>query len=171
MNNQADFRSPSIVIAQCISNNRNDWQVLIDDSLRSWLRDPSKLEDCDVEAPSDSIIRLAIRVALVFRDQVGLPPCNIVPDASGGIVFEWRSSTNSESLHIWDDGSIEFFRFRDSRLIERRAFASQPYPMTTAPEPVSSLSSVGMRYFKMGNLSSAAAIGVGVASAVASPIF
>ncbi len=47
-------------------------------------------------------------------------PDSIVPDPNGGIVFERREGKVSEVLHVWDDGSAEYMRFRGTQLVERQ---------------------------------------------------
>ena len=99
---------------------RKTWQRLIDRQLLEWLRDPSQIEDEGLDAPSATIIRLSLDLAESFRDR-GLPaPASIVPDPNGGIVFERREGDVSEVFHVWDDGSVEYLRFHETQLVERR---------------------------------------------------
>lgn len=98
---------------------RTGWQAFIDTKLLEWLRDPEQLADEDVHAPSPKILRLAIDYAEKFRDEGFPPPASIVPDASGGIVFERRQNGNSQVFHFWDDGTIELQLFHGTRLIWR----------------------------------------------------
>lgn len=98
---------------------RKAWQEAIDTMLFSWLCDPAQLADEDIDAPSGSIIRLAIDLAEKFRDQGLAAPDRVVPDPNGGIVFERRERDISEVFHVWDDGSVEYMRFEGNRLVER----------------------------------------------------
>lgn len=96
------------------------WDQIIDYRLIEWGRDPSLLEDDDVEAPRGEVIHRAIALAQRLKER-GLPaPHSVVLDPNGGIVFERRSSDAVETLHVWDDGTIEYCRFQGTRLLERR---------------------------------------------------
>ena len=118
---RADTASPATIDTQQASQFRQAWQTLIDQSLLGWLRDPSQLEDDGVEHPTPPILRLAIDWAEKSRDN-GLPPADsIVPDANGGIVFQRRVNEMSEVFYIWDDGTLEYQRFHDTHLVERRS--------------------------------------------------
>ena len=67
---------------------RRGWDSMIDDCLLEWARDPTKLEDDDVVAPSARVIHRACRVALDLRDAGWAAPLRVVPDGEGGICFE-----------------------------------------------------------------------------------
>lgn len=99
---------------------RTAWQELIDTKLLVWLREPEQLDDDGVDAPSQKILRLALDYAELFRDDGLPPPSSIVPDPTGGIVFERRQNGASEFFHFWDDGTIDFQLFHGTRLIQRR---------------------------------------------------
>lgn len=116
-----DFVSQLIAIDFAGSQVRHTWTALIEDTLSKWLRDPSYLEDEEIDPPSAAIIRLAMDLAFTLRDRGEVAPSSIVPDASGGIVFERRSNSGSESYHIWDDASVEYFRFEGTAIVERRS--------------------------------------------------
>ena len=106
---------------------REEWQKLIDCPLRQWQRDPSQLEDDDLQAPSSDAIRQAIRLAERLRDQ-GLPvPTRVVPDAHAGIVFEREVGRLFESYRISADGSAEFCEFEDCRLVKRMPLSLADY--------------------------------------------
>jgi hypothetical protein len=98
---------------------REEWQKLIDGPLRQWQRDPSQLEDDDVQAPSSDTIRQAIQLAERLRDQGVPPPTRVVPDAHGGIVIEREAGRLFESYRISADGSVESREFEDCRLVKR----------------------------------------------------
>lgn len=106
--------------ATALSNSRGrEWQQLIDEKLMKWLRDSGELEDDGVDPPSGTILRLAIDYAEACRDEWVAPPQSIVPDGSGGIVFERGEGTLSEKIHFWDDGTVEYLQFQGSRLAVR----------------------------------------------------
>lgn len=95
------------------------WQRLIDYKLIEWGCNPTVIEDDGIEPPDTDTIQRAVELAKRFRDESLPPPDNVVPDGDGGIVFERREGDVSEVLHVWDDGTQEYLRFHDSRLVER----------------------------------------------------
>lgn len=100
---------------------RERWQKLIDEKLLEWLRDPCEVQDEGIEQPSGTILRLAIDLAEKFRDDGLAPPDRVVPDPNGGILFERRADGVTEVFHIWeDDGTVEYQRFDNSKLVDRR---------------------------------------------------
>ena len=114
----ADTESSALPTRQQVES-REAWQNLLDRTLMIWLRDPSELEDLDIEPPSKTILRLALDYAEKFRDD-GLPcPNSIVSDPNGGIVFERRLGNVSEVFHFWDDGTAEYQQFRGTNLVIR----------------------------------------------------
>jgi len=95
------------------------WDHFIDKTLIEWGRDPDHFADEDFDPPSNEIIRFATRTACLYRD-AGFPaPDRVVPDADGGIVFEIRRATLSEKIHIWNDGTVEYFCLSGAKVIER----------------------------------------------------
>jgi hypothetical protein len=115
-----DATSPATIDAPRVMQSAK-WKGWIDDVLLQWLDNPGQLADDDVDPPSGTILRLALDHAEKLRDQ-GLPaPDSIIPDANGGIAFERRCNDISEVFHFWDDGTIEYHRFRGSHLVERYA--------------------------------------------------
>ncbi len=112
--------SPSMIDARRDEDRREAWQRLIDRKLLEWLHDPNQLEDEGIDAPTATIIRLSLDLAERFREEALPAPDSIVPDPNGGVVFERREDEVSEVLHIWDDGSVEYMRFRGTQLVERQ---------------------------------------------------
>jgi hypothetical protein len=100
---------------------RVGWQPYIDRML-SWLSNPDQIEDENIEAPSHTIIRLALDIAESLRDQSWVPPDSIVPDPNGGIVFERRQGDSSEVIHLWSEGDVEYMNFVGTSLVCRRPF-------------------------------------------------
>jgi hypothetical protein len=98
------------------------WQSAIDRTLKCWLNNPTMLEDDDIEIPTKTTIRLALDYAEDFCGQELPPPSRIVPDGSGGIVFERRIGNEAEIVHFWDDGAIEYQQFDGSTLVRRVPF-------------------------------------------------
>jgi len=94
------------------------WQRVIDE-LIDWASNPEQFADEGIDAPSRETLRLAGKLALELRDN-GLPsPDRIVPDPNGGLVFEYDTAQGASEYHIWDDGSIDFCMFDDTRLVSR----------------------------------------------------
>ncbi len=99
---------------------QTQWQSLIDHTLIEWGRNPAQLEDEGVEPPNAETIAVAIDLARAVLKQAGLrPPDSVVPDANGGIVFEWREDGVSRLYHLWDAETIEYQRFDGTRLVKR----------------------------------------------------
>ena len=98
---------------------RAAWQQVIA-KLTEWARNPSELEDDRLDPPSAEMTQRAINFARALL-QAGYPaPTNVVPDANGGIVFHRREKDSDEEFHFWDDGTVEYFRFHGTRLVERK---------------------------------------------------
>jgi hypothetical protein len=93
------------------------WQALIDDQLIEWGRDPSQLEDEDIQPPSKDTIRLAISLARLLSRADCPAPTRVVADAHGGIVFERHERNVFESIRLSDDGSAEYCLFENARLV------------------------------------------------------
>ncbi|MCE9529527.1 MAG: hypothetical protein K8T89_00070 [Planctomycetes bacterium] len=101
---------------------REHWQVIIDRKLIEWGRDLESLADEGVEPPTKETIQKAIHLAEAFRDEGFPPPDSVVADPNGGIVFERRERNVAEVCHLWDDGTVEYQRFQDTQLVDRRTF-------------------------------------------------
>jgi len=103
-----------------VTANHERWDRLIDDQLIEWGSDTDRFEDEGIDSPTPETIQRAIMAATKFRDAGYVAPDSVVPDASGGIVFERRENDVSEVIHVWDDGAIEYQRFNGTQLIHRR---------------------------------------------------
>ena len=99
------------------SRARERWEALIDYQLIEWGRNPSQLEDEDIQAPSKMTIHLATLLAGALSKFDFPAPTRIVPDAHGGIVFERRDGNAFESIRLSADGSVEYCFFENSRLV------------------------------------------------------
>jgi hypothetical protein len=95
------------------------WQLVIDQTLMDWLRDPGQLQDEGIDPPTGTTIRLSMDLAEALRDEGRPAPDRVVVDPNGSIVFERREGTVAEVLHVWEDGSVEYMRFEGARLVER----------------------------------------------------
>ena len=95
------------------------WHRLFE-RLSVWQRDPNALADDENEPPSGEVIQLAADLARTLKDDGFSCPDNLAADPSGGIVFEYNLPPAAVVYHIWDDGTIERIKFRDSELVDRR---------------------------------------------------
>jgi len=118
----SDFDPSSVAVSELRveEENRRAWDELIDRKLIEWGRHQQQLADEGVEPPRGEVVRVAIELANRMKIRGFAPPSSVVPDPNGGIVFERREGTVSEVFHIWDDGSVEYQRFEENRLVERR---------------------------------------------------
>ncbi len=98
---------------------RAPWQEIIDNKLIEWGRDLSQLEDEDIVPPTDTAIHQASQLAIACRDRAHAPPDRVVPNGDGGIVFERWQGLVSETLEVFEDGSIEYAKYIDCRLQSR----------------------------------------------------
>ena len=99
---------------------RRAWDAMIDGYLVEWARDPTKLQDDDLVAPSARVIHRACQVALDRRDAGWAAPLRVVPDGEGGIRFERRSGAIFQSLNICEDLSIELETYEDCKLVRHQ---------------------------------------------------
>ena len=100
---------------------REKWQRLID-QLLEWQSAPSQLDDEGVDPPSGETIRRAIVLLQALRNGQEAVPDSVVPDPNGGIVVERREKDVSEVFYVWDNGTVEYCRFQEARLVERRPY-------------------------------------------------
>jgi len=96
-----------------------NWISLIRSSICKWAATEDPFDgDCD--PPTDKAVEMALRFALGGMGEGVVPPERIVPDASGGIVFEFPE--NEEGLlhvHVWEDGKSEAIVFKNGKVISR----------------------------------------------------
>lgn len=95
------------------------WQAVIEDRLIEWGRDSSEFEDEGIQPPSMDTIQLAILLAKTLSRANCPAPTRVVPDADAGIVFERHEGGLLESLRLSADGSVEYCRFENARLVDR----------------------------------------------------
>ena len=108
------------VVARERGPSQQGWQDVIDKNLVEWGRNPGALDDEGVVPPSRAVINRACLVAIEARDQGEPPPNRVVPNGDGGIVFErWHDSV-SQTIEIYNDGTIELAVYKDSCLLTRR---------------------------------------------------
>ena len=93
------------------------WQGVIE-RLIEWGIDYS-FHDDSIESPSRETLQIAALLERRLKEEGSPPPDTVVRDANGGIVFERSVGDESIAHHIWDDGTIELMRMRDSRVIDR----------------------------------------------------
>ena len=99
--------------------NRAGWQVMIDERLVEWGRNPNQFDEEDFVAPDAEVLERACRIAMCWRDDGWPAPLRVVPDGEGGIAFERRSGSVFEALTINSDGTTELVVFRDCVLESR----------------------------------------------------
>ena len=97
----------------------DQWKRIID-RLREWQKDSSYFDDEDYEPPRSDVIAEAIELAIEFRNANWFPPHFVVPDAGGGIVFERRNGADSQKIHLWSDGPVEYIELRNHKVVYRR---------------------------------------------------
>ena len=97
----------------------DQWKRIID-KLKDWQKDSSGFDDEDYEPPRCDVIAEAIELAIEFRNAKWLPPHSVVPDAGGGIVFERRNGFDSQKIHLWGDGTVEYIETRNHKVVDRR---------------------------------------------------
>jgi hypothetical protein len=113
---------PGRVAVETAVTGGEDWRRLIDNQLRVWLRNPHRLEDEGVDAPSLNTISLAIEVAQFLLSKGQPAPTRIVPGPDGSVVFERQWDGNFESLHVLPDRTIEHLVFDNSHLTLRETW-------------------------------------------------
>lgn len=98
---------------------KETWGNLIDNTLIEWGRDPSVLEDDGVAPPSVETIQRACEIAMILCNRNFPAPTRIVPTGDGGIAFEVDAGGDFVSVEIASEGTVEYFRFSASKLVER----------------------------------------------------
>ncbi len=106
---------------QITSNDLDLWNAA-DAQLGAWLLDPVSAVDPDALAPSKISLAVAIQLASTLRFQGEPSPSAVVPDANGGILFEWQVGSESRSIEIDEGGHAEEVLIRDGHRIFRRPF-------------------------------------------------
>lgn len=103
---------------------REAWQNYIDNTLIEWLRDPSTLDDDDTITPTNGTIKMAIRLATMYRDRGNAAPTRIVTDAHGGIVFERHELLKDvfETIRISENGEVNHSVFDNCRPVLRESW-------------------------------------------------
>ena len=102
------------------------WRELIEGRLSSWAKDPGQLGDEGIQAPSASMVELAIDVLRVLRDQRVDAPDRVVPNGDGGIVFRWQSADVTWNLELDADGSMETSLLERDGLVSRHILHAKP---------------------------------------------
>lgn len=87
--------------------------------LRGWLEDPSMLDRDESEPPEMAVIRAAIWLLHVFRDQELPEDFFPAPDGKGGVCFERRSAPLFEEYEIEKSGRVSHRRYIEGRLVQR----------------------------------------------------
>ncbi len=100
---------------------RAAWRTVIDTTLTKWVREPLQLDDDGLKAPSAELISLAEEFAQYCATHAVDAPLRIVPDGSGGIVFEWKLGPHFTMVELRADGRMELMCYRNSVLQSRES--------------------------------------------------
>jgi len=103
--------------------NKSDWKPIIEEQLSEWLLDVSQFDDDGLEPPSPKSVHTAFDAACAFRDLGLPPPARVCPNGDGGISFERKVGTVLDTIGIDEDGTVEWYVFRNSRLVCRKNLA------------------------------------------------
>jgi hypothetical protein len=96
------------------------WAKVLDKFIE-WGTQPEDFIEEGFTPPSGDTISLACQhVVIPFRKMGRVPPSQVVPDTHGGIVFERRDNGIFESIRVRADGHIEYCRFSNGKLVDRR---------------------------------------------------
>jgi hypothetical protein len=101
------------------SFDQDQWDRFVDEKLIEWGRNAAELFAGDIDPPTKIAISAAATLAHELKADHRLSPTRVVPDACGGIAFELVRGPTSERFEIAADGSVEYLRFVDCRLVQR----------------------------------------------------
>lgn len=111
----------SEVSQECAAEVDESWEKVINEKIIEWGNHPEDFNDEGFTPPSGDTISLAYQhVVVPFRKMGRVPPSQVVPDTHGGIVFELRNNGLFESIRVRADGHIEYCRFSNGKLVDRR---------------------------------------------------
>ena len=97
----------------------DQWKRIIY-TLEEWQKDLSFFDAEDYDPPCSDVIAEALELAIDLRSANWFPPHSVVPDAGGGIVFERRNGADSQKIHLWSDGPVEYIELRNHKVVYRR---------------------------------------------------
>ena len=110
----------SEVSQECAAEVDESWEKVINEKFIEWGNHPEDFLNEGFIPPSRKTISLAHEYVMKpFRNLHIMPP-KVVPDAHGGIVFERRDNGLFESIRVRADGHIEYCRFSNGKLVDRR---------------------------------------------------
>lgn len=95
-------------------------------TLDTWENDPDRFEVAETIPPSQCAIGVARSVAAWLRGQGFAAPSRIVPDADGGLALERSDGDESITIHVHDDGSVEWLQFLRCALVYRQLLPPLP---------------------------------------------
>jgi len=96
------------------------------DLLLAWRSDPNQLRADEMEPPSADLIDAALRILHGWRSVGPPPPDRVVPNAEGGLAFEWYPDPWFFDLELFADGSAEWSISKDVRLVARESMRWRP---------------------------------------------
>jgi len=97
------------------------WDQLLQSTLGEWINRPAEPIDEDgYTPPTHETIELAWNVGRKLRDTKIDVPHAIIPNANGGVVFEWRGVIGVyESLDIENDASFYYYVIHNLKVMLR----------------------------------------------------
>ena len=96
-----------------------DW-LRVESLLNEWCRKEPRRDEDGVEWPGPAVAEVAVQVACLLKQRGLQPPTRFVPNAEGGVVFEFQHQHQLQTIEVESDGSIELCRFEATKLVDRR---------------------------------------------------
>lgn len=96
-----------------------DW-LRVESLLNEWCRKEPRRDEDGVEWPVPAVAEVAVQVACLLEQRGLQPPTRFVPNAEGGVVFEFQHERQLQTIEVEADGSVELCRFEDAKLVDRR---------------------------------------------------
>lgn len=100
-------------------NETTDW-MRVETLLNDWCRKQPRQDEDGIEWPAPAIAEIATKVARSLKACELPPPTRLVPNAEGGVVFEFQHQHQLQTIEVESDGSIELCRFEGAKLVDRR---------------------------------------------------
>lgn len=99
------------------STSTDGWNDCVDQFIK-WGNEPGDAED-EFVPPSRKVLSIAAKFAIKYRNLGYAQPERVVPDGDGGVVFEIHNGKLHEFIHVWDDGSVEYYCLLGTKLRRR----------------------------------------------------
>jgi hypothetical protein len=95
-----------------------DW-MRVESLLDEWCRKQPRRDEDGIEWPAPAVAEVALQIACLLKQRGVQPPARFVPNAEGGVVFEFQHQRHLRTIEVEADGSIELCRFEDAKLKHR----------------------------------------------------